>query len=658
MPHILELLRVKNSEDRFYMALKIIRSKIFFFLIPACLICLSHTSNTFAFGDPSESDMPQSIEVNGKKISLKNLTSPISDSSQTLRDGASIYIKNCALCHGDLLDGKGLYGESFYPPPANFLLPQSILSKSKSYVYWRLMKGGQGLPKKFEPWNSAMPSWEGVLTEEQIWKVIHFIYEKSKELSSATTHNVSTPTIERGEQVYSKNCSICHGEKGAGDGPGAKVSSPFPRNFIKGHIKLRSTPFGKIPTDKDLFEAITSGSTGTTMPSWKHLSEDDRHSLVLYLKSLSKKFLKFVKKGKTHKIVAIPDPPKFTLASLERGKTLFTQNCSGCHGVRGRSDGASTKKIVHIPTNAIWPRNLSKPWKFRRGDQRKDIFLTLRTGLSLTAMPRFSPRIFKDQQIWDLVHYVQTLSLSKKPKPPTTFKVKKIDGPLPSDPLDPRWNKIDSNFFPLGGQIIRSKKVKYPIIDNVIAKSVHNGKEISFYLHWDDPTFDPILKKSIHVEESPVPPLPLHLQVNESEKDILSEEYKPQKFPDSIAIQFPIPMDETNVKPYFLNGDREHPVNLWKWSSHPIKAIEMTATGIDQIKKQIKTSQNLSSKASFKYGRYFITMKRPLKTLDPKIDIQFRSGQTTSIAFNVWNGSEGETESKKVISSWFNLELE
>ena len=110
------------------MALKIIRSKIFFFLVPACLSFLSQTSNTFAFAAPSESDMPQSIEVNGKKISLQNLTSPISDSSQNLRDGATIYIKNCALCHGDLLDGKGLYGESFYPPPANFLLPQSILS--------------------------------------------------------------------------------------------------------------------------------------------------------------------------------------------------------------------------------------------------------------------------------------------------------------------------------------------------------------------------------------------------------------------------------------------------------------------------------------------------------------------------------------------------
>jgi cbb3-type cytochrome c oxidase subunit III len=638
------------------MALEIIRSKIYIFLAAASLSFL-HTSNTFAFGAPSESDMPQSIKVNGKNISLQNLTSPIAGSSQTLRDGASIYTKNCILCHGDLLDGKGLYGESFYPSPANFLLTQSILSKPKSYSYWRIMKGGPGLPRKFEPWNSAMPSWEGVLTEEQIWKVIHFIYEKSKELSSAKNQEVSTPSIENGEKVYYKNCSICHGEKGAGDGPGAKVSSPFPRNFKKGHIKLRSTPFGKIPTDKDLFEAITKGSTGTTMPSWKHLSENDRHSLVLYLKSLSKKFAKFVKKGKKHKIAVIPDPPKFTLASLDRGKDLFIQNCSGCHGVRGRSDGVSTKKIVNIPTDAIWPRNLSKPWKFRRGDKRKQIFKTLRTGLSLTSMPRFSPRIFKDEKIWDLVHYVQTLSPSQKPEIPLFLNVKKIDGELPDAPNDPVWKTLDSNFYPLGGQIIQPEKVIYPIIDNIIVKAVHNGQDIAFYLHWDDPTVDPILKKSTAVVESPAPPLPAHLQTNEPEEQ-QKEELKPQEFPDSIAIQFPNYVGDGNERPYFLNGDSEHPVNLWKWSSHPMKALELTATGIDKIDIQKNNSQNLTSKASFKYGRYFLVMKRPLTTSDPKIDIQFQPGQNIPIAFNIWNGSAGETGSKKVISSWFDMVLE
>ena len=637
------------------MALKTAITKTYLFIFVFSVGFSSQSSNILAFDDPGSIEMPSTIHVNGKSISLQNLKNPITESNQAFLDGSKIYIENCVLCHGDLLNGKGLYSESFSPPPANFLHPQSILSKPKSYAYWRIMKGGSGLPKKYEPWNSAMPSWEGVLTEEQVWKVIHFIYEKSKELSSATTQDVSVPSIENGGKVYSQNCSVCHGKKGAGDGPGAKISSPFPRNFIKGHIKLRSTPFGKIPTDKDLFEAITNGSKGTTMPSWKHLSENDRHSLVLYLKSLSKKFAKFVKKGKTHKVVVIPDPPKFTLASLERGKELFIQNCSACHGIKGRSDGASTKKIVNIATDAIWPRNLSKPWKFRRGDQRKQIFKTLRTGLSLTAMPRFSPRIFKDEQIWDLVNYVQTLSPSQKPKTPDTFKVQKIDQPLPKDPFDPIWKEVDSNFYPLGGQIIQAEKTIYPIVDHVVVKAMHNGKEIAFYLHWDDPTVDHILKKSTTVNESPVPPLPAHLQVDEPEDQQQTEELEPQEFPDSIAIQFPISIDGGNGQPYFLNGDSEHPVNLWKWSSHPMKALEMTARGIDKMNVQKEGSQNLTSKANFKYGRYFLIMKRRLTTLDPEIDVQLRSGHAIPIAFNIWNGSAGETGSKKVISSWFLL---
>ena len=89
-----------------------------------------------------------------------------------------------------------------------------------------------------------------------------------------------------------------------------------------------------------------------------------------------------------------------------------------------------------------------------------------------------------------------------------------------------------------------------------------------------------------------------------------------------------------------------------------MKALEMTARGIDEISIQKESSQNLTSKANFKYGRYFLTMKRPLTTSDPEIDVQFRSGHTIPIAFNIWNGSAGETGSKKVISSWFDMVLE
>ncbi|KMP11969.1 Triheme cytochrome c [Candidatus Nitromaritima sp. SCGC AAA799-C22] len=613
------------------------------------------SSPVYAFDSPGASDMPATLQVDGRQVSLKELKNPFpAGSDQAVQEGAEIYIKNCVLCHGDLLDGKGLFGESFFPRPANFLQEPSVLNKPPAYAYWRIMKGGPGLPEKFAPWNSAMPAWEGALSEDEVWKVILYIDTTVKERLQSPPPSPK-PSAEQGKKIYADKCAICHGNEGKGDGPFAAISSPHPRNFTKGHIKLRTTPFGKIPTDRDLFNVITRGMRGTTMPGWKHLPENDRHSLVFYLKTLSKKFAKFVKKGKSHKVVKVSEPPAFTLDSLARGKELFVQNCSACHGIKGRSDGASTKKIVNIPTDAIWPRNLTKPWNFRRGNKRKQLFLTLRTGLSGTAMPRFSPRIFKDEQIWDIVHYVQTLALSQKPAVPKVLRVEKTEGPLPTDPDDPLWNTIDDHFYPLGGQVIQSKKAYHPITDNVVVKAVHNGNEIAFRIHWDDPTADPVLKKWIIVEESPPPPLPAHLQTDEPEEEPENEP-QPQDLPDSIAIQFPVSLD--TGKPHFLNGDKAHPVNLWKWSSYPMNAVEMNAAGMEHLTKQETDSQSLLSKAVFRYGRYSLVIRRQLTTPDTQNDIQFQPGQTLPIAFNVWNGTEGETGSMKAVSSWFDLILE
>ena len=89
-----------------------------------------------------------------------------------------------------------------------------------------------------------------------------------------------------------------------------------------------------------------------------------------------------------------------------------------------------------------------------------------------------------------------------------------------------------------------------------------------------------------------------------------------------------------------------------------MKALELNAAGIDQIIMQANSSQSLYSKASYQYGRYSLVIKRKLNTADTQNDIQFRSGQNIPVAFNAWNGSAGETESQKVISSWFNLRLE
>lgn len=611
---------------------------------------LTLPSSLWGFTAPTSQDTPASITVDGKNISLKDLKNPLPSNPETVKEGGEIYIKNCFLCHGDLLDGKGVFGESFFPAPANFIQKNSITSKTPAYAFWRVMKGGKGLPEKFAPWDSAMPTWEGVLKEDEVWKVLHYINATVKERRQGPSEN-QEPSLERGKKIYLKKCAFCHGDKGKGDGPSADYSLPMPRNLTKGHIKIRSTSFGKIPTDEDLFKTISRGMRGTTMPGWKHLSESDRQSLILFIKSLSKKFKKFKKRNKKHKIVKIPTPPVFSLEGKERGKKSFMINCSGCHGVKGRGDGVTTTRIVDYSSNAIWPRNLSEPWNFRRGATREDIFLTLRTGLSTTAMPKFSPRIFKDKEIWDIVDFVCTLGSAKKPQVKRVIQATKINGPLSTDLNAAFWKEAQSFYITLGGQILEKPKSYFPTVKNLTARVAYNDKEIAFKIHWDDPSYDPALIEKNKVIASPTAPLPEHLKGMKEEQPI--EPVLPD-FADALALQFPL--NKGSRMPYFLNGDSEHPVMLWKWSSQPLEVHELVSTGLKTRFEPSQPSQAVKSNVHYQYGRYTLVLKRSLSGVE-KHDMQFKAGETTSIAFNIWDGYQGETDTKKSISSWFDLQL-
>ena len=259
------------------------------------LFCFLATfSSAWGFTSPPSEDVPKSFFLKDQSITLKNLTNPYKDNPKVLNKGGVLYTKHCFLCHGDLLDGNGLFGNSFIPSPTDFTRLDSILARPQAYTFWRIMKGGQGLPEKYEPWNSAMPAWENTLTEKDVWKIISYIYDTARQ-RHAKSGKQEPASLERGKQVYLEKCAYCHGDKGKGDGPAADYSMPQPRNLTKGHIKIRSTSFGKIPTDKDLMNVINNGLRSTTMPGWKHLPENDRKSLLIFIKSLSKKFKKFKK---------------------------------------------------------------------------------------------------------------------------------------------------------------------------------------------------------------------------------------------------------------------------------------------------------------------------------------------------------------------------
>jgi mono/diheme cytochrome c family protein len=124
---------------------------------------------------------PASIQFRGKDINIQGIDNPLRKDQgafgKHVAEGGAIYIRNCMYCHGDNLDGQGHFARGFSPPPANFQDPGTIAMLQEAYLFWRIAKGGPGLPKESTPWNSVMPAWEDRLTEEQIWQVIMYLYD-------------------------------------------------------------------------------------------------------------------------------------------------------------------------------------------------------------------------------------------------------------------------------------------------------------------------------------------------------------------------------------------------------------------------------------------------------------------------------------------------
>ena len=120
----------------------------------------------------------------GKQIPLAELENPYRKLAveapdhfmEHIQNGRKVYYNNCVLCHGDTLEGNGLFAHGFNPIPANLADSGTIAQLQENYVFWRIAKGGPGLPDESGPWSSAMPAWEKFLTEEEIWDVTMFIY--------------------------------------------------------------------------------------------------------------------------------------------------------------------------------------------------------------------------------------------------------------------------------------------------------------------------------------------------------------------------------------------------------------------------------------------------------------------------------------------------
>jgi hypothetical protein len=123
---------------------------------------------------------PSEITVHDKKIDLDSTENPFlplaasnpAEFRKHVENGRRIYYRNCVFCHGDNLSGNGMFVHGLDPIPTNFADAGTIAMLRDTFLFWRISKGGPGLPEEGGPWDSAMPAWEKFLKDEEIWDVI------------------------------------------------------------------------------------------------------------------------------------------------------------------------------------------------------------------------------------------------------------------------------------------------------------------------------------------------------------------------------------------------------------------------------------------------------------------------------------------------------
>jgi cytochrome c oxidase cbb3-type subunit 3 len=185
-------------------------------------------------------------------------------------DGEALYRQHCAACHG--YDGKGGVG-------IPLALPDFQYSVTNKYLKTTIRNGRPG---------RIMPAFHS-LSNQELNALVKYIrhWSSGKPFSYPVTPVTGDPA--RGQLLFKRYCSSCHGPNGEG-GKGTGVTFSRPRDLPIIAPALNNSGFLEAASDQFIKATLINGREGTPMVSFrkKGLSDKDIDDIVVYIRTFEK----------------------------------------------------------------------------------------------------------------------------------------------------------------------------------------------------------------------------------------------------------------------------------------------------------------------------------------------------------------------------------
>ncbi len=195
------------------------------------------------------------------------LMSPLLASADA--DGAMLYARNCAACHGE--NGNGGIG-------VPLALPSFQASISDDYLRQTIRLGRPG---------RVMPAFTR-MSDAQVEALVHYVRAWDKGAAATYTRQPIKGDRAHGKRLFAQHCAACHGAEGGG-GEGTGVTFSRPRDLPIMAPALHNPGFLAAAPDAMIKATLMNGRQGTPMSSFldQGLKEEDLNDIVSYVRSFA-----------------------------------------------------------------------------------------------------------------------------------------------------------------------------------------------------------------------------------------------------------------------------------------------------------------------------------------------------------------------------------